>query len=611
MVPPVQSFFPVASMNQAHIRNFCIIAHIDHGKSTLADRLIERCGAVRGAAQAQMLDTMDIERERGITIKMTAVRLNYTAKNGEVYELNLIDTPGHVDFTYEVSRSLAACEGALLVVDASQGVEAQTIANASLAMNQNLEIVPVINKIDLPHADVERAKEEIEHAVAIDASDAIPCSAKAGIGIDEILEAVVARIPPPSGRPDAPLRALIFDSHFDAYQGAVAYIRVKDGRVAKGDRIMMMSTGNKFDVDSVGAFRPYLEVGSEIETGSTGFLTAAMKTIGDAAVGDTVTSAATPATEPLAGYRRAKPMVYCGLFPSDGDQYEDLRDAIDKLKLNDSALDFEPETSAALGFGFRCGFLGLLHMEIARERLEREFGLDLILTAPSVDYVVHRTNGEIEHISNPSEFPNPHELTQIEEPTVSATIMVPNEFVGAVMNLCQERRGTYRKTEYPTPQRCILYYTLPLGEILLDFFDKLKSGTKGYASFDYELSGYEKSDLVKVDILLNGDIVDALSFIVHRQFAYNRGRAMVEQLRKVVPRQQYEVRVQAAIGAKVIAADVIKPFRKNVIAKCYGGDITRKRKLLEKQKEGKKRMKQIGSIELPQEAFLSVLKVAE
>lgn len=598
-------------MDQSHIRNFCIIAHIDHGKSTLADRLIERCGGVRGTAQAQMLDTMDIERERGITIKMTAVRLSYQAQNGELYELNLIDTPGHVDFTYEVSRSLAACEGALLVVDASQGVEAQTIANASMAMNQNLEIIPVINKIDLPHADIERAKEEIEQAVVIDASDAITCSAKSGIGIDDILEAVVHRIPPPSGNPEGSLRALIFDSHFDAYQGAVTYIRVKDGRVQKGDKIQMMSTGNKFDVDSVGAFRPHLEVMKAIECGSTGFLTASMKNIGDAGVGDTITLASNPANSALPGYRRAKPMVFCGLFPSDGEQYEDLRDAIEKLKLNDSALEFEPESSAALGFGFRCGFLGLLHMEIARERLEREFGLDLILTSPSVDYIVSRTNGETVHISNPAEFPSPNEISNVNEPTVHATIMVPKDYVGAVMTLCQDRRGIYLKTEYPTPQRCILYYTLPLAEILLDFFDKLKSGTKGYASFDYELSDPIVSDLVKVDILLNGDPVDALSFIVHRSFSYNRGRAMVEQLKKVVPRQQYEVRVQAAIGAKVIAADSIKPFRKNVIAKCYGGDITRKRKLLEKQKEGKKRMKQIGTVELPQEAFLSVLKVAE
>jgi len=598
-------------MDQSHIRNFCIIAHIDHGKSTLADRLIERCGAIRGTAQEQMLDSMDIERERGITIKMAAVKLLYQAKDGETYELNLIDTQGHVDFTYEVSRALAACEGALLVVDASQGVEAQTIANASMAMNQNLEIVPVINKIDLPHADIERAKEEVEMAVAIDASDAIPASAKAGIGIDEILEAIVQRIPPPKGKPDAPLRALIYDSHFDSYQGAVAYIRIKDGSVKKGDKIKMMSTGATFDIDSTGVFSPSLMVNDGLGTGEVGFLTAAMKSIGDASVGDTVTLASNSATEPLPGYRKALSMVFCGLYPSDGDQYEDLRDAIDKLRLNDASLAFEPETSAALGFGFRCGFLGLLHMEIARERLEREFGLDLILTAPSVDYIVHFKNGSVEHISNPSEFPDANEILTIEEPTVNATIMVPVEYVGAVMTLCQERRGTYLKTEYPTPQRVILYYSLPLGEILLDFFDKLKSNTRGYASFDYELAGYEASDLVKLDILLNGDAVDALSFIVHRSFSYQRGRAMVEQLRKVVPRQQYEVRVQAAIGAKVIAADSIKPFRKNVIAKCYGGDISRKRKLLEKQKEGKKRMKQIGSIELPQEAFLSVLKVAE
>lgn len=598
-------------MDQSRIRNFCIIAHIDHGKSTLADRLIERCGAIRGTAQEQMLDSMDIERERGITIKMAAVRLLYTAKDGVTYQLNLIDTPGHVDFTYEVSRALFACEGALLVVDASQGVEAQTIANASMAMNQNLEIIPVINKIDLPHADIERAREEIENAVAIDASDAIPCSAKSGIGIDEILEAIVARVPAPGGNPNAPLRALIYDSHFDAYQGAVAYIRVKDGRIKKGEKIRMMATGGKFDVDSTGYFGPGLTVNNGLETGEVGFLTAAMKSIGDARVGDTVTDAENGATEALPGYRKALSMVFCGLYPSDGDQYEDLRDAIDKLKLNDASLDFEPETSAALGFGFRCGFLGLLHMEIARERLEREFGLDLILTAPSVDYRVTMKDGEVVHIANPAEWPDANSIGGVEEPTVKATIMVPQEYVGAVMTLCQERRGIYTKTEYPTPNRHILHYMLPLGEILLDFFDKLKSSTRGYASFDYELSEYIQSNLVKVDILLNGDPVDALSFIVHKDFAYNRGRAMVERLKEVVPRQQYEVRVQAAIGAKVIAADTIKPFRKNVIAKCYGGDITRKRKLLEKQKEGKKRMKQIGSIELPQEAFLSVLKVAE
>ncbi len=598
-------------MDQAHIRNFCIIAHIDHGKSTLADRLIERCGAVRGAAREQMLDTMDIERERGITIKMTAVRLAYTAQDGGEYQLNLIDTPGHVDFTYEVSRSLAACEGALLVVDASQGVEAQTIANASMAMNQNLEIVPVINKIDLPHADVSRAKEEIEHAVAIDASDAILSSAKTGVGIDEILEAIVKRIHCPRGEPTKPLRALIFDSHFDSYQGAVAYVRVVDGSVRPGDRIKMMSTGATFDVDTVGVFRPALERTEMLQTGEVGFLTAAMKNIGDAGVGDTVTGALHSATEPLSGYRKAKPMVFCGLFPADGEHYEDLRDAIEKLKLNDASLDFVPENSAALGFGFRCGFLGLLHMEIARERLEREFGLDLILTAPSVDYIVHKTNSQVLHISNPSAFPPPTEIAWIEEPAVDATIMCPQEYVGTVMTLCQERRGVFKRTEYPSTNRVMIYYTMPLGEILLDFFDKLKSSTRGYASFDYDLSDYLRSELVKVDVMLNGDIVDALSFIVNKQFSYQRAKAMVEQLRKVVPRQQYEVRIQAAIGQKVIAADSVKPYRKNVIAKCYGGDVTRKRKLLEKQKEGKKRMKQIGTVELPQEAFLSVLKVAE
>jgi GTP-binding protein LepA len=597
-------------MDQRHIRNFCIVAHIDHGKSTLADRLIERCGAIRGVAKEQMLDTMDIERERGITIKMTAVRLNYTARDGQTYQLNLIDTPGHVDFTYEVSRSLAACEGALLVVDASQGVEAQTIANAAMAMNQNLEIVPVINKIDLPHADVDRAKEEIEHAVAIDASEAVLASAKTGEGIEEILEAVVHRIRSPKGDPEGPLRALIFDSHFDSYQGAVAYVRVVDGSVRKNDKIRMMSADADFEVDSVGVFRPQLEVAGVLETGEVGFVTASMKTIGDASVGDTITSAETPARMPLPGYRKAKPMVFCGLYPAD-DRYEELRDALQKLCLNDASIDYTPESSAALGFGFRCGFLGLLHMDIARERLEREFDLDLILTAPSVGYVVTLTNGEVRQISNPSAVPGPTEIDHIDEPAVNATVMVPTEFVGTVMKLCQDRRGTYKKMEYPSPNRAMLYYTLPLAEILLDFFDKLKSSTKGYASFDYEPADYVRGDLVKVDILLNGDPVDALSFIVDKQFAYNRGRAMVEQLRKVVPRQQYEVRVQASIGAKVIAADSIKPYRKNVIAKCYGGDITRKRKLLEKQKEGKKRMKNIGSIELPQEAFLSVLRVAE
>lgn len=598
-------------MDQSLIRNFCIIAHIDHGKSTLADRILEVTGAVRGHAQEQMLDTMDLERERGITIKMTAVRMNFTAKDGKTYQFNLIDTPGHVDFTYEVSRALYACEGALLVVDSTQGVEAQTIANASMAMNQNLAIIPVVNKMDLPHADLEMAKDEIENALMIDASEAIPCSAKSGMGITDILEAVVERIPPPTGDPDAPLRALIFDSHFDTYQGAVAYVRVVDGEVKPGDKIRMMSTGKTFDVDEVGVFRPRLERGQALRTGEVGFVTGAIKTIGDAAVGDTVTSAENSAVEPLPGYRKAKPMVYCGLYPTDSDQYADLRDAIEKLQLNDSSLQFEPETSAALGFGFRCGFLGLLHMEIARERLEREFNLDLILTAPSVDYQVYMNDGSMIHISNPSELPSPNHIQRIEEPMVDATVMVPNDYVGAVMNLCQDRRGVYKKTEYPSQTRCLIYYSLPLGEILLDFFDKLKSSTRGYASLDYEFSGYQDSDLVKVDILLNGDQVDALSFIVNKQFAYPRGKAIVEQLRKVVPRQQYEVKIQAAIGSKIISADVIKPFRKNVIAKCYGGDVSRKRKLLEKQKKGKKRMKNIGSIEVPQEAFLSVLRVAE
>lgn len=598
-------------MDQSLIRNFCIVAHVDHGKSTLADRILEITGAVRGEAKEQMLDSMDLERERGITIKMTAVRLNY-----KQYEFNLIDTPGHVDFTYEVSRSLAACEGALLVVDATQGVEAQTIANASMAMTQGLEIVPVINKIDLPHADVERAKEEIEAAIAIDASDALLVSAKTGEGVSELLDAIIERIPPPSAKyvganVDNPLRALIFDSHFDPYRGVVAYVRVVDGAIRKGQLIKMMSTGSTFDVDSLGYFAPEPTQLDELSAGEVGFCTAGMKEIGDAGVGDTVTSAENPASEPLAAYRKAKPMVFCGLYPTDGDKYQELRDAIERLQLNDAALTFEPETSDALGFGFRCGFLGLLHMDIARERLEREFDLDLILTSPSVNYVVFKTDGTMEQISNPSKFPPPNQIAHIEEPAVKATIMVPQEYVGIVMNLCKTRRGVFGKMEYPSPTRVILYYTLPLSEILLDFYDKLKSQTRGYASFDYEFSDYIRAELVKVDVMLNGDKVDALSFIVHKDEAYVRGRAITEQLRKVVPRQQYEVRIQAAIGAKVIAAETIKPFRKDVTAKCYGGDITRKRKLLEKQKEGKKRMKSIGAIEVPQEAFLSVLKVAD
>jgi len=598
-------------LSLSRIRNFCIVAHIDHGKSTLADRILEKTGSIRGGAKEQMLDTMDLERERGITIKMTAVRLAYKARDGHEYEFNLIDTPGHVDFTYEVSRSLQACEGALLVVDATQGVEAQTIANASMAMTQGLEIVPVINKMDLPHADVERAKEEIESALAIDASDAILVSAKTGLGVDELLEAIVQRIPPPVEDDHSHLRALIFDSHFDTYQGTVAYLRVFDGSVSPGDKIQMMSTGSKFDVDEVGYFAPSQTRAKKLSAGETGYLTAAMKDVGDAGVGDTVTLASKPAPSPLPGYRKAKPMVFSGLYPTDGDQYQDLRDGIERLQLNDAALTFEPETSDALGFGFRCGFLGLLHMDIARERLEREFGLELILTAPSVSYAVFGTDGSVKQISNPSDMPQPNHIAHIEEPAVNATIMVPQEYVGAVMNLCKTKRGIFRKMEYPSPSRVMLYYTLPLAEIVMDFYDKLKSSTRGYASFDYEFSDYIRSDLVKVDIMLNGDPVDALSTIVHREESYVRGRAIVEQLRKEIPRQQYEVRVQAAIGAKVIAAESVKPFRKDVTAKCYGGDISRKRKLLEKQKEGKKRMKNIGSVEIPQEAFLSVLKVAE
>ncbi|MEO7454599.1 MAG: translation elongation factor 4 [Fimbriimonadales bacterium] len=598
-------------MSLSRIRNFCIVAHIDHGKSTLADRILEKTGSIRGEAREQMLDSMDLERERGITIKMTAVRLVYKAKDGHEYEFNLIDTPGHVDFTYEVSRSLQACEGALLVVDATQGVEAQTIANASMAMNQGLEIVPVINKMDLPHADVERAKEEIEGALAIDASDAILVSAKTGFGVDELLEAIVKRIPAPVEEDPDHLRALIFDSHFDTYQGTVAYIRVFEGSVSPGDKIQMMSTGSKFDVDEVGYFAPAQTRAQKLSAGETGYLTAAMKEVGDAAVGDTVTLAKEPAPKPLPGYRTAKPMVFSGLYPTDGDQYQDLRDGIERLQLNDAALTFEPETSDALGFGFRCGFLGLLHMDIARERLEREFGLELILTAPSVSYAVFGTDSSVKQISNPSDMPQPNHIAHIEEPAVNATIMVPQEYVGAVMTLCKTKRGIFKKMEYPSPNRVMLYYTLPLAEIVMDFYDKLKSNTRGYASFDYEFCDYIRSDLVKVDILLNGDPVDALSTIVHRDESYSRARSIVDQLRKEIPRQQFEVRVQAAIGAKVIAAESVKPFRKDVTAKCYGGDISRKRKLLEKQKEGKKRMKNIGSVEIPQEAFLSVLKVTE
>ncbi len=597
---------------QDHIRNFCIIAHIDHGKSTLADRILEFTGAVtKRDMQAQLLDSMDLERERGITIKMASVRLSYTSLAGQEYELNLIDTPGHVDFTYEVSRSLAACEGAILVVDAAQGVEAQTVANVNLAMANNLELVPVINKIDLPAADPDRVADEIEELLAIDASEAVRASAKEGIGTREILEAVVKLVPPPSGDPEKPLRALIYDSHFDAYLGVVAYIRVFDGEVSPGTEVRMMATGKSFEVTGTGIFAPRMKPTDRLTAGEVGYMVASIKTVGDCRVGDTVTLADGGATEALQGYKEAKPMVFCGLYPIDSNQYQDLKEALGKLQLNDAALTFEPESSAALGLGFRCGFLGLLHLDIIQERLEREFNLSLIATAPSVIYRVHVTNGDIVQIDNPANLPPPQSITAIEEPIVMATIIVPKIYVGTVMDLARERRGKFEKMEHPTPDRVVLHYRLPLNEILMDLFDQLKSRTKGYASFDYEFDGYEESKLVKLDINLNGDPVDALSFITHRDKSYSRGKQIVEKLKEVIPRQMFEVKIQAAIGAKVIASEQISAMRKNVLAKCYGGDITRKRKLLEKQKEGKKRMKAIGSVEIPQEAFMSVLTIGE
>lgn len=572
---------------------------------------MEATGALKPGGTEQALDTMDLERERGITIKMTAVRLSYTAKDGKTYQLNLIDTPGHVDFTYEVSRSLAACEGALLVVDASQGVEAQTIANTNLAMVQGLTLIPVLNKIDLPAAEPERVKEEIEHALMIDSSEVILASAKEGIGIDEILEAVVQRIPPPVGELNAPLRALVYDSHYDSYMGVVAYVRVVDGKVEPGMKIRLMATGKEHEVAQVGYFTPRLQPAKQLTAGEVGYLTAGIKTLQDAPVGDTLTNATKPAHEPVPGFRKAKPMVFCGLYPVEGDRYADLRDALEKLQLNDAAITFEPENSVALGFGFRCGFLGLLHMEIVQERLEREFGLELIATAPSVVYRVHLEDGTMQEIDNPTHWPNPGSIVRVEEPFVNATVMAPKEYVGTVMELCMGRRGEYVRMEYPTPQRALLYYKLPLSEILLDFYDQLKSRTRGYASFDYEIGGYREAQMVKLDIMINGDVVDALSFIAPRDRAYPRARTLVERLKEVVPRQQFEVRIQASIGSRIIASETVKPFRKNVIAKCYGGDITRKRKLLERQKEGKKRMKQVGAVEVPQEAFLSVLKVSD
>ncbi|MDO3678033.1 translation elongation factor 4 [Paenibacillus ehimensis] len=595
---------------QKKIRNFCIIAHIDHGKSTLADRILEYTGALTSREmQDQVLDQMDLERERGITIKLQAVRLNYRADDGEEYILNLIDTPGHVDFTYEVSRSLAACEGALLVVDAAQGIEAQTLANVYLALDNNLEILPVINKIDLPSAEPERVKQEIEDVIGLDASDAVLASAKAGIGIKEILEQVVQKVPAPTGNPDNPLKALIFDSHYDPYKGVIVYVRVIDGSIKAGSKIKFMATDKTFEVIEVGAFKPRMGSVPSLEVGDVGFIVAGIKNVGDTRVGDTVTDAKNPTPEPLPGYRKINPMVFCGLYPIETSDYNDLREALEKLQLNDASLSFEPETSTALGFGFRCGFLGLLHMEIIQERIEREFNIPLITTAPSVVFRVTQTNGTVLNIENPSLFPEPGKIDFVEEPYVKASVIVPNDYVGAIMELCQSKRGEYINMEYLDTTRVTLTYDIPLSEIVYDFFDQLKSSTKGYASFDYELSGYKRSNLVKMDILLNGEQVDALSFIVHRDRAFHRGRIICEKLKELIPRQMFEVPVQAAIGQKVIARETVKAMRKNVLAKCYGGDISRKRKLLEKQKEGKKRMKQVGSVEVPQEAFMAVLKI--
>ncbi|MDF2815829.1 MAG: GTP-binding protein LepA [Paenibacillus sp.] len=597
---------------QTKIRNFSIIAHIDHGKSTLADRILEYTGALTSREmQEQVLDKMDLERERGITIKLQAVRLNYRAEDGEEYILNLIDTPGHVDFTYEVSRSMAACEGALLVVDAAQGIEAQTLANVYLALDNNLEILPVINKIDLPSADPERVKNEIEEVIGLDASEAVLASAKAGIGIKEILEQVVHKVPAPTGQEDQPLKALIFDSHYDAYKGVIVYVRVVDGTIRKGTQIRFMATGAIFDVIEVGAFKPSMTVVDELTIGDVGFVVAGIKNVKDTRVGDTITEAKRPAAEPLPGYRKINPMVYCGLYPIETSDYNDLREALEKLELNDASLKYEPETSSALGFGFRCGFLGLLHMEIIQERIEREFNIPMITTAPSVIFKVTLTNGEELSIDNPSNYPETGKIEFVEEPYVKASIIVPNDYVGAIMELCQGKRGEFINMEYLDTTRVTLTYDMPLSEIVYDFFDQLKSSTKGYASFDYVVSGYKRSNLVKMDILLNNEQVDALSFIVHRDRAYNRGRIICEKLKDIIPRQMFEVPIQAAVGHKVVARETVKAMRKNVLAKCYGGDISRKRKLLDKQKEGKKRMKQVGSVEVPQEAFMAVLKIDE
>jgi GTP-binding protein LepA len=597
---------------QEKIRNFSIIAHIDHGKSTLADRILEQTETVSSREmQAQLLDSMDLERERGITIKLNAVQLNYKAKDGETYIFHLIDTPGHVDFTYEVSRSLAACEGAILVVDAAQGIEAQTLANVYLALDADLEILPVINKIDLPAADPERVRHEIEDVIGLDASEAVLASAKAGIGIGEILEQIVEKVPAPAGDVAAPLQALIFDSVYDPYRGVILQVRIVNGMVKPGDTIQMMSNGKTFDVTEVGIFTPKAIGRDVLATGDVGYIAASIKTVADTRVGDTITLADNPASEALAGYKQMNPMVFAGLYPIESNKYNDLREALEKLQLNDASLQFEPETSQALGFGFRCGFLGLLHMDVIQERLEREFNIDLIMTAPSVVYHVHTTDGDMLEVSNPSEFPDPTKVDSIEEPYVKAQIMVPQEYVGAVMELAQRKRGDFVTMDYIDDNRVNVIYQIPLAEIVFDFFDKLKSSTRGYASFDYEISEYRRSKLVKMDILLNGDKVDALSFIVHKEFAYERGKLIVEKLKKIIPRQQFEVPIQAAIGQKIVARSDIKALRKNVLAKCYGGDVSRKRKLLEKQKAGKKRMKAIGSVEVPQEAFLSVLSMDE
>ena len=595
------------------IRNFCIIAHIDHGKSTLADRILELTGVLtQREMEAQVLDNMELERERGITIKAQSVRLNYKAEDGELYIFNLIDTPGHVDFNYEVSRTLSACEGAVLVVDAAQGVEAQTLANVYQAIDHNLEVIPVINKIDLPAAQPEVVKKEIEDVIGLPAEDAPLISAKAGIGIEAVLEAIVKQIPPPSGDRAAPLRALIFDSYYDPYKGVIIYVRVFDGRLQKGDAIRLMASGKEYIVTETGWFKPgVLQQSEALEAGEVGYITASIKAVREARVGDTITLADNPAREPLPGYRAVQPMVFCGIYPADGAKYPDLRDALEKLQLNDAALSFEPETSIALGFGFRCGFLGLLHMEVVQERLEREYNLDIITTAPSVVYHITKTSGETISIDNPTNYPDPSLIARAEEPMTTAHIYTPSDYVGSIMDLCQERRGVFKDMKYIDTDRVDIHYELPLNEIIYDFFDALKSRTRGYASFDYELDGYRESRLVKLDIMLNGDVVDALSFILHEDKAYPRARKMAEKLKEKIPRQLFEVPIQACVGGKIIARETVKALRKDVLAKCYGGDITRKKKLLEKQKEGKKRMRQLGSVEVPQEAFMSVLKLDE